>query len=160
MRFRLSTILSFGVLVAGLVLASLTVKTVFFPGTASGRQAIIRVCAERTTAQQRSMKIVRGGFGSFTNLNLQAYSAALQRIDAGRCPKKFRLAWLDYVHAWERWAGYGLVGMLRDVGELVPAAIAAGGMTDVSRRWERMNTSEAWRTVERVAVEYGVDLPP
>lgn len=97
------------------------------------------------------------------------YVSKLKMIKAVDCPKDFRMAWLDYVQAWERRAEAGLHGKLAAEGETVAGAAAdlhgatksgADLIDKAQTKLDGMNTAEAWRQVEKVAMAYDVAVLP
>jgi hypothetical protein len=124
------------------------------------RQAMRQVFSARLEARQAVQSVFRGGLGSFTNFDRVLYVKKLSQIPIQRTPTKFRLAWFDYVCTWERFAGYGAGSLIRDGAQVWAAPVDPSGLNDISRRWEKMDTTEAWRAVKRTALEFGIDAPP
>jgi hypothetical protein len=142
-------------------MASLAVKTVFFPGTASGRQAILSVAQERLVARDEAMDYdFRGNTLVSSNLNMAALAWRLAKINVSRTPTEFKVAWIDYVHGWERKAAYDVKQLARDAGQIYAAKVDPSGLNDVSRRWDQRDTDELWHRCRRAAARSGVDLPP
>ena len=84
------------------------------------------------------------------------YLAVLRKIDTSLCPEKFRLAWSDYVLAWDQ----KLKQEHATEETLDAVSIWKGTFDDLpatSRRLEPYDTDGAWQRCERVALEYGVD---
>lgn len=84
------------------------------------------------------------------------YLAALRKIDTKLCPEKFRLAWSDYVSAWDQ----KLKQEHATVETLDAVSMWKGTFNDLpatSRRIEPYDTEGAWQQCERVALEYGID---
>ncbi len=84
------------------------------------------------------------------------YFAALKKIDVKGCPEKFRLAWFDYIAAWERKRNQehatndtlDAISMWKGEFNDLPAIVQC---------IEAYDTKEAWQNCERVALEYGVN---
>ena len=115
------------------------------------QKAIAQVVQARAEAYQKASvsKKIRGR----EVFDASVYLKALHEIDTKECPKKFRLAWLDYVQAWDRQMEilpFLFEGVLAIKGDLKP--LAEG---QIAR-----NTTEKWRAVQRMALEYGIDVPP
>jgi hypothetical protein len=86
------------------------------------------------------------------------FVVSLERISTTGCPKTFQFAWLDFTQTFERsqepFAGLGAVG------EYVVSGITpwGTGTKDALQRLDKLNAPEAWRRVQRVALEYDVQL--
>jgi hypothetical protein len=84
------------------------------------------------------------------------YLAALKKIDTSLCPEKFRLAWSDYVSAWDQ-----KLKQEHATAETLDAVSMWKGTFDdlpaTARRMEPYDTDRAWQQCERVALEYGID---
>jgi hypothetical protein len=83
----------------------------------------------------------------------------LRNIDTSACPKRFQLAWLDYVQAWER------EGEITPDRNLVDFLFGVGGVYTKSSRMAGMAAepfevrdalTQSWQKVERIALEYDV----
>lgn len=158
---RASTVVSFGVLAVGLLMASLAVKSVFFPGTATRRQAILSAATERLTAQEEAMDYdFRGNTLVSSNLNTAALAWRLEKIDVSKTPADFKVAWLDYVRGWKRKAAYDVKQLARDAGQIYAAQVDPSGLNDISRRMDGRDTVELWHRCRLAAAKAGVDLPP
>lgn len=160
-RMRLPNSVCYLVLAVGLFLASLVVKTVLFPGTASGRQAILSAATERLTAQEEAMDYdFRGNTLVSSNLNTAALAWRLEKIDVSKTPADFKVAWLDYVRGWKRKAAYDVKQFARDAGQIIAAQVDPSGLNDISRRMDGRDTVELWHRCRLAAAKAGVDLPP
>jgi hypothetical protein len=91
--------------------------------------------------------------------NVRQYINELTQIDTAFCPKKFELAWLDYVQALERASDKRMI-----LGEVIVGMI---GVATKSHSLEPMlakpleardEVERAWQNVERVALEYDVRI--
>ena len=93
--------------------------------------------------------------------NTRQYVNELHKIDPSHTPKKFQLAWLDYVQAWEREAeqtngtmlGEAYIGMLGVVSRSSRLASVAAKPIETANALER-----AQQNLERVALEYDVRI--
>ena len=111
------------------------------------------------------------------------YLAALKHISTDGCPESFRQAWLEYVQAWERLAApsdvekrediltvsavKGKVAAHGNVGAGLASGLNASGggsveadlsnLKDMAKRLESRDTNEAFRNVEVVSLDCGVD---
>lgn len=123
------------------------------------RAAITSIFQQRLEARKKSLHIFRDLFNNpHTNFVGQTYLRELHKIDTAPCPKEFRLAWLDYVQSWERFSTSD------DLGARVEYAVGAAGrsgeaVTDSMKRLDGFNTTEAFRKVVRVALEFDVTAP-
>ena len=121
------------------------------------QEAILEVCQQRLIARSNSFEM--GGPGHrFTNLNEQKLVAQLRKIDTAGCPKKFREAWLQYRQAWERKAEYGIGGLIVDGMDGWAATKAPSVLANVTAGIRQRDSEEPWRTVERAALESGIDI--
>ncbi len=84
----------------------------------------------------------------------KAYVEALKEVDTSACPPRFKLAWLGYVHAWERRtdsteAIYGVTSFAEGFTE--------GDFKPLLHEMDKLNTNEAWYVCQQIAVLYGVN---
>jgi hypothetical protein len=105
-----------------------------------------RACARVVIDQERIAGV---------QLHGRRYLAALREMDIRGCPEKFRLAWADYLAAWER-----KLNQERATEDTLDAvSMWKGGLDDLPatlRCIEPYDTLEAWRQCERAAAECGV----
>jgi len=85
----------------------------------------------------------------------------LHNVDTSACPKRFQMAWLDYVQAWERKGEVtpdtALVDFLYGVGGVYAKSSKMADMA--AEPHEAKNAVEqSWQRVERVAWEYDVQV--
>lgn len=83
------------------------------------------------------------------------FAAGLKKIDPSDCPEDFRLAWIDYVHAWDRKAMKTLGELTKGTAALT-TGLATKNFSHTLKRAEQRDVAEAFRGVQRVAVAYGV----
>jgi len=84
------------------------------------------------------------------------YLVALKQIDVKGCPENFRLAWSDYIAAWERKRKQEQA--TEDTFDAI--SMGKGDFNDLPatvRCIEAYDTIEAWQNCERIALTYGVD---
>ena len=120
-------------------------------------QSIVNVLDQRNDIiRDASMRILRNGEVVKIPLNQKRYLNGLHNIDTSHCPKKFQLAWLDYVHSCElsrkdqdEMIFDGVVSFI----EHSPGPI----LSRVSSSVKMTNDKEvAWQNLERVALEFNV----
>jgi hypothetical protein len=157
-------------LIIGLLVAVLLAGVVFairFFSQAERSAAIDRVLSERERAIQQCL-LNHGRSFNFFRFELQ-----LRKIRADDCPKEFRLAWMDYQHAWtqhckDKHRKDSAEALDLAVGTL--AAYASGGLTlaDAARTTKKMaedskrpvfDTQSFWWTVEKEAVIFDCAVP-
>jgi hypothetical protein len=84
------------------------------------------------------------------------YLKALKKINTSDCPENFRLAWSDYLAAWERKLNHE-----KATPDTVDAiSMWKGNFADLPatvRCLEPYDTNDAWQNCERIAQAYGVD---
>lgn len=116
-----------------------------------------RVFGERASARQFATTNLGKKLGPV--LNERSYVAELHKIDVSDCPKVFRLAWLDYVQAWER--HIDLPGKLGRGLEATGSLYAQSGpaFKQAQDRMISADPNEAFRRLQRAAVECGVTPP-
>jgi hypothetical protein len=114
--------------------------------------AINRVLQERMIARQKT-----GFAGQSPQLQQPGpYVKLLQKITTEDCPQDFRLAWLEYVQTWERNASPA--NGLRKLAEL-GIGLTTGHLAiaaDALRPSPGTDTDEAFRKVQKAALEYGI----
>jgi hypothetical protein len=125
-------------------------------------RAILHLCAERRLAHTMNARIVID-HGKVIQFRLYPadYLRAIKAINTDACPRSIQLAWFDYVTAWEdrqrtaqRQAGEAVIDIIR-LG--TPGAVSAG--EDLIKLSENDGgTADAWRKVERAALEMGYDI--
>ena len=129
-------------------------------GCQQGKQdqaAIKSVFEQRSEARKASTVDIGKKKGVMFDGN--AYVNALHKIDASACPKKFQLAWLDYVQAWER-----NKAPINDFASKAEFAVglafhSTAAVSDSVERIKRGDTDEAFRQIVRVAAQYDVTVP-
>jgi hypothetical protein len=86
------------------------------------------------------------------------YIAKVNRIATGDCPQAFQFAWLDFVQTLQRseepFSGLGAVGEY----VVSVAQPSSAGAKDALARLDKLNIPEAWRRVQVVAIQYGVQM--
>jgi hypothetical protein len=90
-------------------------------------------------------------------LDFRLYAAGLKKIDASNCPKDFRVAWVDYVLAWDRRGNYGIFDLSRDAAGIT-TGFQTGNFDGTLKRADKRDSEEAWRGVQRIAAIYGVPI--
>ena len=137
----------------------LSVVALFFVYKGAVAQSIVNVLNRNARAARACVQTSTLGTRNKRKFNTREYVNELHRIDASRCPKKFQLAWLDYVQAWER-EGEQTPGVV--LGELYLGMV---GVATKSSSLEKMAVrpieardalERAWDALERVALEYDV----
>jgi hypothetical protein len=123
----------------------------------SETQSILSVINQRNDAiRNATLRVLRNGEVVKTPLNQRRYLNGLYNIDTSHCPKKFQLAWLDYVQACERtrmMQGEMMFDAVVSLTTSSPAFIVKG----ISSSEKIGNDRElAWQNLERVALEYDV----
>ncbi|HEY5043040.1 MAG TPA: hypothetical protein VIK53_13670 [Verrucomicrobiae bacterium] len=125
-------------------------------------QSVVNVINQGANAARHSTQIrylVTGK--SLTNFLASQYIGELQKIDTSACPKKFQLAWLNYVQAWEAQA------QQTPGRRFAEAYLEAVGVMTHSSSLEKVGTrgievadatTRAWQNVEMVALEYDVRM--
>lgn len=116
---------------------------------AENTPAITNVLSERL--KLRSQVTVNG------QMYLQPYVAGLKKIDASNCPKDFRLAWIDYVNAWDRRTDQSIDEYGKDVVAFV-TGFATQNFDHTLKRLESSDNAEAWRGVKKAALASGVAI--
>lgn len=140
------------------------------------RESIIAALKVRREERKQSVAWVQKGFRRKTMLMPREFLRRLKEIGTDGCPDAFRLSWLKYIQAWERFAEPGPIAQRQD--RLTMAAVKGkiegnasltslgGGLTveadlsnfeDMARRLEPRDTDEAFRHVENTALRFGVD---
>ena len=123
--------------------------------------SIVNVLNQNAKAVGDSMQIRGLGRRSVTNFNTGQYVIKLHKIDTSPCPKKFQLAWLDYVHAWEQEAQQTPGRMLGEAYfTMLGVATRSSSLGNVGAKpIEAANELERTRQqLERVALEYNVRI--
>ena len=96
----------------------------------------------------------------------QDYLPKIKAINVLKCPKDFRLVWIDYVQAWQRRFEAGSIGKIAAKSEIIGGAAAevhTGGkagveaVEDGNKKLEGMDTASAWMAVEKAAI--AIDSP-
>ena len=128
---------------------------------------VTRVLNDRQYALQESLRIVNG----HRRFNDLRYNRLLQHIGANDCPTAFRLAWLDYQHAWtqhlkqRREKPYALA---TDVVMAVLGGVLAGRLSGAAPMVEPaasdlkrpvLDTEPAWWKVKRQAIISRCKIP-
>lgn len=106
-------------------------------------------CIERVLQIDRSFARVSG--------TESEYATNLRNIDSARCPEEFRLAFLEYVQAWEE-----LVAREQQADEESPGLMSRlGALVGLvpTREDSLEEIEEAWDDVEREALSHGVTAP-
>ncbi len=120
-------------------------------------QPIATVIVEKERAGLRHARIlIEGEKIASVHLHGWRYLAALRKLDTSLCPEKFRLAWSNYISAWDQ-----KLKQEHATEETLDAVSMWKGTFDdlpaTSRRIEPYDTDGAWQQCERVALEYGID---
>jgi hypothetical protein len=123
-------------------------------------KSVLNVLNQRNDAVLNSMRIVRrNGVETRTRFNInRRYVNELYKIDTSHCPKKFQLAWLDYVQACER--AQKIPG--RVIADIAVVAATGSFVPVLNEIPKTVNTNDellmAWQSLERVALEYDVRI--
>ena len=126
-------------------------------GQPTSKTIITNVLIEKERAGLNCARIsIDSGQIASVYLHSGQYLTALKQIDVKDCPENFRLAWSDYIAAWERKRQQehatedtlDAISMLKGDFNDLPATV---------RCIEAYDTKEAWQNCERVALAYGVD---
>jgi hypothetical protein len=124
---------------------------------------IVKVIVQQRSAFTNCARFIQTKDGNrWVQFSDKDYISGLHRIPVVRCPQKFRLAWSDYVQTWERKMEQGMLGKAVDVAELALAAKSGSGKVadDALERMKKLDNAEAWRQVERLALEYDIQFRP
>ncbi|HEY1719105.1 MAG TPA: hypothetical protein VGH42_12530 [Verrucomicrobiae bacterium] len=132
----------------------------------SRTQSIIDVINQNANAAKHSVQILTYKNGmSRTNFLASQYVAQLHKIDTSACPKKFQLAWLNYVQTWEVEAqqtpsmarANALAAAIGTVTH--SSSLETVGTTGIERQINANDAiTHAWQNVEMVALEYDVRI--
>lgn len=130
------------------------------------REAVSKVAARRAELRRKAIHAVKPTtipiigqtIGDTNEVAMAEFLPGLQSISTEGCPKKFRLAWLDYVHACERAAEYPTLRKLEDVVQSVGSWNNPAVLKEVEDRASRRDIREAWRQCQRVALEFDVEI--
>lgn len=120
------------------------------------RQAVQATMDAMLSAHERSMS--KNGKKASGFIERTQYIEGLHQISTDGCPQNFRLAFLDYVQTWERASKPG--AGLGSTGEFAIGAVSKSGnaMQDASKKLAAIDTDEARRRLDMVALEYGVEI--
>ena len=124
-------------------------------------RSVVTVLDQNAQAALAAQQIRTIGRHSVTNFNAQQFVTELSRIDSSRCPKKFQLAWLDYVQACERAAEQTPSAMFGEAYLSVLGVVSrSSSLANLGAR--PLEAAEAlqrtWQQVERAALEYNVRI--
>jgi hypothetical protein len=122
-------------------------------------KSILVVLNQRIEAAENSkLMVYRNGVVAKTRFNLRRYVDGLHRINTLHCPKKFQLAWLDYVQACERlekMPGRMIADLFIGIATRSPFSL----IKDVPKTEESGDELLlAEQNLERVALEYDVRI--
>jgi hypothetical protein len=87
----------------------------------------------------------------------QMYVGELRKVDVSGCPEDFRLAWVDYVHTWERNANADIIDAGKDVAALI-TAMKTWNFERSLKRADQRDIEEALKTLERIAAAHGIAM--
>lgn len=147
------------------------------------RQSIINVLQARLEARKDSIVIVHALGCDVRKFNNLRALHNLKRIDTSDCPNEFQTAWLAYIQAWERFAnpspterrqkqilasptsrsiqgnleGHAGLGAGAGAGISGQYSSTHENYAKLAEMYDKEDTSEAFRTVESVALKFKVD---
>jgi hypothetical protein len=122
------------------------------------RAAIAKECVQPVLALNGRQKTKRGK--PMKTFDTRLFDNRIHSIDVAACPEKFRLAWLDYVHAVDQAIeatrnseilNDSILGM---IGVATRSAKLANNLEKPGEARDALEQAEY--SLERVAVEYGV----
>ena len=102
-------------------------------------------------------------------VNRRRYAQDIARFDTSACPKSFRIAWIDYVTAWQKLATApsGLFPLVEIVGaastgNVMAAAHGAGGLAKDAniKKQDAYGTFAAMAECQKIAIKYDAAIPP
>jgi hypothetical protein len=122
-------------------------------------QSIVVVLNQNAQNARDCTQVFAVGNRTRRRFNTRKFVDKLQGNDTSACPKKFQLAWLDYVHCWEREREQtpGVVLSEAYLGMIGVATRSSSLSRLTTKPIETADALEtAWQNLETVALEYGV----
>jgi hypothetical protein len=125
------------------------------------RTAISEIFDERTKARQRW----EPKKGSRSN---KRYAQKIAAFDTTHCPKSFRIAWINYVTAWQKLAAApsGIIPFVEVVagathGNVALIARGSDGLVKDAeiKKQDAYGTFAAMAECQKIAIHYGADFP-
>lgn len=133
---------------------------------AKEREAIEHVFLKRTACLNKASRLIGGPKNRRLQVNQKLYYQLCLEISTDDCPKNFKLAWFDYMTAWGKNQQAqrmlfldGLFAVAATETGLV--AIAPGALKSAKNHIDEVQHNDpsiAFRPVERIAIEYDLDL--
>ncbi|MGO9244365.1 MAG: hypothetical protein ACLPT4_05940 [Verrucomicrobiia bacterium] len=128
------------------------------------RSEIAKECVKTAHWRNGNVMINRRTGEAVQRFDAHSFLKQVHAIDVSQCPKRFRLAWLDYVHAFDDLMDQANSSTILDETILGMIGVATRSSTLANRLDKPREAVDALKEatyhLDRIAVEYGVLFHP